>query len=323
MGGRPPDRVRAVPARAGSGRGAVNVSAPVRGWRELLRRREALVGINRRNLELVDPHNERRHYPLADDKLLAKNVLAAAGVAVPRTVTVCERVADVPAVLATLGVLDEFVVKPARGSGGDGIVVAVGRASPGVWKLAGGGELAESDLRRHLAEIVFGAYALWGGLGDRALVEERIEPHEFLHGLWPHGLPDVRVITLGGVPFVAMVRVPTSRSGGRANLHQGGVGVAVDVATGRMTRAVLAGEQVERHPDTGRALTGAAVPCWPQIVGLARRASRAVPLGYLGVDIVLDRTGRALVLELNVRPGLEIQNVHGRGLAEFLAEVGP
>lgn len=292
-----------------------------RGWRALLRRRAALVGINRRNLDFIHEHNERRYYPLADDKVLAKEVLAAAGVRVPRTLAVCGRLADVPAAIELLGGFDEFVIKPARGSGGGGILVAAGRAGAGRWRSAAGGEIGAAELRRHLAEIVFGAYALWGGLGDRALVEERIEPHESLRELWPHGLPDIRVITLDGEPRVAMLRVPTSRSGGRANLHQGGVGVAVDLASGRMSRAVLAGAPIDRHPDSGRPLVGVVVPSWAAVVDLARRAARAVPLGYLGVDLVLDRSASPLVLELNVRPGLEIQNVHGRGLAEFLGEV--
>jgi glutathione synthase/RimK-type ligase-like ATP-grasp enzyme len=37
------------------------------------------------------------------------------------------------------------------------------------------------------------------------------------------------------------------------------------------------------------------------------------------VDIVVDRERGPLVLEINARPGLEIQNVVGRGLGDALA----
>ena len=43
---------------------------------------------------------------------------------------------------------------------------------------------------------------------------------------------------------MGMVRIPTLASGGRANLHQGGIGVAMDLATGLTFRAVSRGESV-------------------------------------------------------------------------------
>ncbi len=46
----------------------------------------------------------------------------------------------------------------------------------------------------------------------------------------------------------------------------------------------------------------------------ARNASHAIPLGYIGVDICIDQTRGPLVLEVNGRPGIEIQNVQKRGL---------
>jgi D-alanine-D-alanine ligase-like ATP-grasp enzyme len=41
-------------------------------------------------------------------------------------------------------------------------------------------------------------------------------------------------------------------------------------------------------------------------------------LGYLGVDIVLDRDKGPLLLELNARPGLSIQIANGAGLVPRL-----
>jgi alpha-L-glutamate ligase-like protein len=286
---------------------------------ELRERREELVGINRRNVLLVYPNNARKDYPLADDKLLAKERFAAAGVPTPETIAVCDGLYAVPEVVESLREQSHFVVKPANGSGGEGILVVGERLEPGVWRRAGGATLQAPQLQRHLADILFGVYSKQ--LEDRAFIERRVVPHAFFHTLWADGLCDIRVITLRSQPVMSMIRVPTAESGGRANLHQGGLGIALELDTGRTLRAVHHGEPVETHPESGTPLLGLQVPQWPEILEVARRAASAVPLGYLGVDVVLDRERGPLVLEINVRPGLEIQNVHGSGLGAALRRV--
>lgn len=282
----------------------------------LVDRRDEVVGINRRNLALVYPHNPRAAYVYADDKLLAKRVFREKGVPVAETIAECLGLFAIDATLDALEDRSEFVVKPAHGSGGDGILVIGERLGPGRWRSAGGREIDRATLRKHLADAVFGAFSK--ELEDQALVEERVRPDDAFERVWPHGLCDVRVIALQNVPRCAMVRVPTSRSEGRANLHQGGIGLAVDLANGEVVRAVQAGRAIDRHPDSGAPLLGWRIPRWDEILDVVRRASEAIPLDYLGVDVVLDRVRGPLVLEVNARPGLEIQNVHGRGLATFL-----
>jgi alpha-L-glutamate ligase-like protein len=285
--------------------------------RALLARRAEVYGINRRNLTLVYPNNARRDYPLADDKLLAKERFAAAGVPVPETLAVCDGLYAVPGVVEALRGRSRFVVKPANGSGGGGIlVVGAWDEGEGCWRRAGGERIAPLALGRHLADVVFGVHS--NQLEDRAFVERRVEPHPFFGALWADGLCDVRVITLRGAPVMSMIRVPTAESGGRANLHQGGLGIAVDLVTGRTFRALHHGRSVARHPESGAPLLGLDVPAWAEVLEVSRRAARAVPLGYLGVDVVLDREAGPLVLEINARPGLEIQNVSGQGLGPAL-----
>lgn len=290
---------------------------------EILERRALVYGINRRNLALVYPHNDRRDYPFADDKLLAKGVFEAKGIPVAETLAICGGLSAVPGVVERLRGQSRFVVKPANGSGGGGILV-VGQwlADREAWRKAGGGEVTMLQLARHLADIVFGVHS--NQLEDRAFVEARVEPHPFFAALWADGLCDVRVIALRGTPVMSMIRVPTAESGGRANLHQGGLGVAVDIETGRTFRAVHRGAAVDRHPESGCPLLGLELPAWLEILEIARRAALAVPLGYLGVDVVVDLEKGPLVLEINARPGLEIQNVNGVGLGTALArmEVG-
>jgi len=286
------------------------------GWRAALARREGVIGINRRNVELVYAHNPRAHYPLADDKLLTKQHLAAAGVSAPETLGTCDELGALPAFLETLTRHDSFVLKPARSSGGKGLLVVQERLGAERWRRAGGAEVTLDELRRHAANIIFGTFSK--DRPDVAFAEERIVPHPFFALLWGDGLCDVRVITLTGTPIMAMIRLPTRRAGGRANLHQGGIGLAVDLASGRTQRAWYRRGTVEHHPETGVALLGLEVPSWPAIVATARATAAEVPLGYLGVDLVVDQEGRALVLEINARPGLEIQNVTGHGLAALV-----
>jgi len=43
-------------------------------------------------------------------------------------------------------------------------------------------------------------------------------------------------------------------------------------------------------------------------------------LGYMGIDFVIDERYGPQILEVNVRPGLEIQNINGAGLRKALLE---
>ena len=277
-----------------------------------------VVGINRRNVELVYAHNSRRDFPLVDDKIVCKTILEASGVPVTPTIATCDGLYAVSTVAHTLCDRGDFVVKPASGSGGDGILVVGERTGAG-WRTVGGGEVSEEGLRQHLANTVFGAFSKQ--LEDRALIEERISPHPFYRELYAGGVCDIRVLILCGSCLMAMVRIPTTRSRGRANLHQGGIGVAVDLASGRTTRALSRSSALREHPETGVALVDRYLPLWPEVVEVAQRAAASVPLGFLGVDIVVDELRGPVVLELNARPGLEIQNVNGRPLGPLVTGV--
>ncbi len=283
---------------------------------------DAVVGMNRRNIEFVYQYNRRRDYPLVDDKVTCKTLLQEAGVPVADTLAVCDGLYDVERALEVLSNEQDFAVKPANSSGGNGIVVLgrrVEHAHTVGWERHDGGVYTVEELRTHLANIVFGAFGYH--LSDRALVERKLEPHPVLREFWPSGVCDLRVIVCQGEPMLAMLRVPTRRSAGKANLHQGGVGVAVDVSTGRTRRASIRGVAIEHHPETGKPLTGVQLPGWEEVMQVALRSASTVPLGYLGVDVVLDAERGPMVLELNARPGLEIQNVNGISLAEARTRV--
>ncbi|MBI5006766.1 MAG: hypothetical protein HZB95_06530 [Nitrosomonadales bacterium] len=284
---------------------------------EVRERAGKVLSMNKRNLHYIYTRNQRKHFPLADDKLLAKEVLGKAGVSMPRTHRIYSYFYELRTLESDLSAYEDFVIKPAQGSGGNGIIVIVGRQGDD-WVGISGKIYTAFDLRKHISDIIFGIYSF--DLGDRAIIESRIVQHAEMSELSPLGLADVRVIMCDERPVMSMTRVPTKQSDGKANLHQGALGIAIDIASGVTTDARFLGQPVEKHPDTGIALLGRTLPYWSEVIELAERAAQAVPLKYLGVDISISPDG-PLLLEINVRPGLEIQNVNGRGMLPVLEEI--
>jgi alpha-L-glutamate ligase-like protein len=170
-----------------------------------------------------------------------------------------------------------------------------------------------TEIRQQVSDIISGLYSL-GERPDEALVQQRVLLHPAFQRICYQGIGDVRVIVYRKMPLMAMLRLPTKVSGGRANLHQGGIGAGVDLDTGLTCLAVMRDRVAERHPDTGVNLIGFEVPDWKQVIDMACKVASAVGLGYVGVDIVLDRDQGPLLLEANARPGLAIQVANGQGL---------
>ena len=213
----------------------------------------------------------------------------------------------------------QFVIKPARGSGGKGILVIVGRDNDRLVKSSGH-QLTAADVKRHLSNIISGLYSL-GGRTDVAFVEALVTTDATFEHISYEGVPDIRLIVFKGYPVMGMLRLATKRSDGKANLHQGAVGVGLDIASGRSIAAVQFNRPVDRHPDTGYALSNIQVPHWRQLLSLAARCYEVTRLGYLGADLVLDVNRGPLLLELNARPGLTIQVANDRGLLPRLRHV--
>ena len=154
------------------------------------------------------------------------------------------------------------------------------------------------------------------------MIEYRVETDPFFAPIAFQGVPDIRVLVYQGYPVMAMVRLPTRRSRGKANLHQGAVGVGIRIATGRTLVGVLGNDVVHEHPDTGEPIGRLdEIPQWDQCLALAARCYELTGLGYLGADIVLDRYRGPMILELNARPGLNIQIANRTGLQNRLALV--
>jgi alpha-L-glutamate ligase-like protein len=271
-----------------------------------------VLGINRRNAEYTLHYNQRRLYPLVDDKLQTKKMALKAGLAVPELYGVVEAEYQVRQVDGLLKSYSDFAIKPSRGSGGEGILVISGR-SKNMYRKVDGTLMHPEEVRYHLFNIISGIYSL-GGQPDKALIEYRVQFDPIFEAISYQGVPDIRVIVFLGVPVMSMVRLPTRMSGGKANLHQGAIGAGIDIATGTTLTAVWQNNIVAEHPDTGTPVTGVRIPGWDNLLHIAARCYELTGLGYIGVDLVLDKDKGPLILELNARPGLSIQIANRTGL---------
>lgn len=283
-------------------------------------RARGVVGINMRNARFLLPNNPRRLYRLVDDKLQTKALAENEGLSVPETYTVIRSPRDAARIEIALSGRETFVIKPARGSGGKGVLVIDGHDKKGRYLKPSGAELSGDELRYHVSNILAGLFSL-GGQRDNAIVEYRVRPAKILTDISYQGAPDIRVVMLHGYPIMAMLRAATLESDGRANLHQGALGIGIDIATGRTIRAVHHGRPVFKHPDLGVDLIGIQMPGWNKILDIAVTCQEMTGLGYLGVDIMIDETLGPLMIEVNARPGLAIQMANGVGLLRRLEPV--
>lgn len=281
--------------------------------------RLGVIGINQRNGKYLLPNNNRKFYRKVDDKLVTKLLAQEMNLAVPELYHVFssqQAVADIDKKLAKF---DSFVMKPSRGSGGRGVLVIKGRRGDKFIK-ASGMVISAKDVERHAREILGGLFSL-GGSRDVAMVEACISSHASLSQISYQGAPDVRVIMLHGYPVMAMLRVATRQSDGRANLHQGAIGIGIDLATGVTVHAIHHGNPVTRHPDLDTDLIGQQIPGWGQVMEMATKGYEMTGLGYLGADLIVDEERGPVVIELNARPGLAIQLANAKGLRHRFEKV--
>ncbi|MFA4930581.1 MAG: sugar-transfer associated ATP-grasp domain-containing protein [Patescibacteria group bacterium] len=284
-------------------------------------RAKKLLGMNARNLLFIRPNNSRSTIRLADDKLATKRLLRRNKIPVGKVMASFDVFSDVEEFDWT-SLPSNFVIKPNRGFGGEGIWVIKGMTRNG-WKRSDGMEVDIEAIKNHIYNIFDGNYSL-GNVFDTAYIEEKISLHSRFKKLtYGGGIPDVRVIVYNMIPVMAMLRLPTEMSRGKANLHQGGIGVGVEIASGITTKAFvkLWDQMITRYPGTEKKLHGIKIPFWKEVLEMSVKCQQISGLGYLGVDIVLDEKKGPMVLEINARPGLDIQNANFLPLRSRLLRV--
>lgn len=282
-------------------------------------RAKGLIGIGQRNAEYVLLYNQRKFYPRVDDKLITKQLALDAGLPVPELYAVVREEHEIEELHAKIRERDQFVVKPAHGSGGDGILVITGRRGE-KYRRSNGAFISREEFDHHISNMLSGLFSL-GGQPDHVLVEYCVQFDPIFDNVSYKGVPDIRIIVFLGYPVMAMIRLPTRMSDGKANLHQGAIGVGIDIPTGLTKRGVWGNEPVREHPDTEHTIVGLTIPRWDELLLISAKAYELSQLGYVGVDIVLDKNLGPLILELNARPGLAIQIANGNGLLHRLRRI--
>lgn len=282
-------------------------------------RQAGILGMNARNYYVISRNNKRSLYPLVDDKVQTKKLANGIDINTPHMIGVIEHQYEVKDLMKIVEGQSEFVIKPAHGSQGKGVLV-IKSFENGVFTTTSGKKLGFHEVYQHISNILSGLYSL-GGQYDVALIEELVHFSDAFEKFSYQGIPDVRLIIYKGYPVMSMMRLATKESDGRANLHQGAVGVGLNISTGKALRAVLHNMPVAMHPDTKVDLMTLQVPMWKEHLMIGAQAYEMTGLGYLGADIVLDKFRGPMMLELNARPGLAIQIANGRGLKEVIKNV--
>jgi alpha-L-glutamate ligase-like protein len=282
-------------------------------------RKLGIMGMNQRNVDFIARYNDRRYYPLVDDKLKTKEAAIKAGISVPKLLGIISHQFEIKHALTQLMHFDQFVIKPAQGSGGKGILVITGKEGDHFLKPSGE-HVTMLDVQRHISNTLSGLYSL-GGRNDVAMVEGLVKFDPRFNDYSYQGVPDIRVIIFKGFPLMAMMRCSTESSDGKANLHQGAVGIGLDIGSGKSLYAVQNDMVVEHHPDTNSAFDKLEIPHWETILKLSAACFEMTHLGYLGADIVLDEERGPLILEVNARPGLAIQIANQQGLGHRLQTI--
>ena len=276
-----------------------------------LRKGRQILGINKRNIKYIKPSNSRRAIRIADNKLLGKRVLVKHSIPVAETFAVVKDRKEL-SVFDWYNLPKSFVLKPNRGLRGLGVLILYGRIKrkteeqPPVWVKADKTKMTIPILQNHVLNILDGQFSK-GQLPDTAIFEERLKLLRIFKPYSYRGVPDVRVIVYNSIPIMAELRLPTKESDGRSNLHLGAIGVGIDMATGTTTSATWHGKLIKYLPEARLPLSGIKIPEWKSLLELAIECQRASKVGFLGVDIGIDREKGPVVLELNARPGLSIQ----------------
>jgi len=264
---------------------------------------KGILGLNSRNLEYIRPYNKKKTIKLADDKIKTKKFLSARGIPVPKLYGTIKSKQELEK-FDFNSLPNSFVLKPNYGFGGEGIIPISGKRGK-QWITSSGKKLSKSDLIDHISDILDGRFSI-SNVGDTAFFEQLIISHDSLANFSYRGLPDIRVVVHNLIPVMAMLRLPTRESNGKANLHLGAVGVGIDIAKGEATYVSYKDRIIEEVPGVGP-IKGLKIPYWDDILMVASKCQLITNLGYMAVDISIDKTTGPVLLEINARAGLGVQ----------------
>lgn len=264
---------------------------------------KGILGLNSRSLEYIRPYNKKKTIKLADDKIKTKKFLSARGVPVPKLYATIKSKQELEK-FDFNSLPNSFVLKPNYGFGGEGIVpISTKRGDH--WVTSSGKKITKAEMIDQISDILDGRYSI-SNVGDTAFFEQLIISHDSLANFSYTGLPDIRVVVHNLIPVMAMLRLPTKESSGKANMHLGAVGVGIDIAKGEATYIAYKDKIIDEIPGVGP-IKGLKIPFWDDILMIASNCQLITNLGYMAVDICIDKTTGPVLLEINARAGLSVQ----------------
>lgn len=262
-----------------------------------------LLGINARNLLYIKAYNPKKAVMLADSKIKSKNFLSARGIPVAKLFASIQNRQELEK-FDWNSLPNSFVIKPNAGFGGEGIMIIKGRRG-GNWVQNDGNLITHEGIVRHVRDILDGRYSI-ANLSDTAFFEQLLVAPEPFKKMSHKGLPDIRVVVHNLIPVMAMLRLSTEQSQGKANVHFGGIAVGIDIAKGELTHITQFNKEIDSIPGFGEA-RGIKVPYWDEILLIASRVQQITNLGFAAIDITLDKNMGPALLEINARSGLAVQ----------------
>lgn len=277
-----------------------------------------ILGQNARNLKYIWEFNDDLAKKLADSKIKTKEFLANKWV----------KVSENLAIIKSHDELDNFdmnslplpfVVKPNAWYWWKWIIVFDKKDGAGNFISNDNQIYSPQEFIVHVREILDGFYSLsWSR--DKVIFERKLNLDHSIELLGKYWLPDIRVIVFNSVPVIAMLRVPTANSKWKANLHGWACGLGIDIWTGRITYITQFKKMIKSIPGIWD-VRGIEIPHWEDVLRLAVKVQQVTGVWYVWCDIVLDDTFWPLLLEMNVRPWLEVQVANKVPLLERLKKV--
>lgn len=269
---------------------------------------KGILGINARNLLYIRPYNRKKEIKLADDKIKTKQFLSARGIPVPKLYGVIKNTEEIDKFDFNILPL-KFVLKPTHGFGGEGIIPIINKQidkGEQIFIASGGEKFTKEAIKDHIRDILDGRFSI-SNIWDSAFFEQYIESDEEIGKYSYEGLPDIRIVVHNLIPVMAMLRLPTKESKGKANLHQGAVGVGIDIAKGETTHIAYKNKIIDKLPEGLGDIHGFKIPYWDEILLIASKTQLITNLGYLAADIAIDKNIGPVLIEINARAGLGVQ----------------
>jgi hypothetical protein len=197
------------------------------------------------------------------------------------------------------------------------------------WKYQEPGRYIGSDGRaRDAATLISELARLSADLGRPVLLQRFVRNAAAVADLTPGACCTIRILTMGKPAgaveiLLAFYRMPTG-SAPVDNFALGGLAAPVDVATGRLRRAVPKDFRVlpfgaDRHPDTGAMIEGRQLPFWSEAVSLVLRGHAAITwkgVPVVGWDVALSDEGPILIEGNNVPCSTANQMIMGGPLGD-------